>query len=418
MRLFNDIRRDYLGPALSSESLYSFLDRSARPYANNVRVLLEQWFCDYRGFADPESTGHLQSRIRDSDDRHFIAAFFELYCFALTSRQGFTCRPEPQAEEKTYDFRIERDGRPAFFLECVTVSGVSDDESKSDRRVAAIEDTLNRRICSTEFFLIVKIAEGPSIAPPIARLCPQIDDWLSGIDPDSVEVDYKDTEERFDPQMPRIPGLLETTLPRLDKEVGGWEFTFFAVPRRRGATSSTWRPVGSIMRMYGENKSIVRWMDCKKPLMRALEEKARRYGDLEAPFVIAVNATDRFVDKLDIQDVMAGTHGIHEPDGKGNFELAEVHLENFWFRRGKPVNTRVGGVLTVIRLNPFSIASQTPLLWCNPWASDQVDLIPWQGPKNILVPQSDKIDPLRIDALPGSAATEILQISPAWPIET
>ena len=30
-----------------SEPIYSFLDRSALPIANNVRELLETWFADY-----------------------------------------------------------------------------------------------------------------------------------------------------------------------------------------------------------------------------------------------------------------------------------------------------------------------------------------------------------------------------------
>lgn len=417
MRLFDDLKRDYLGPASSSESLFSFLNRSARPYAENVRMLLEQWFLEYQGVADQNSAGHLESRIRGSDDRHFLAAFFELYCFAFISKQGFTCVPHPQGGEKTCDFHVQRDGATAFVLECVTVSGISDDESKSDRRVAAIEDTLNRRICSTEFFLIVKIAEGQSAAPSIARLCPQIDDWLSSIDPDSVNVDYESTDQAFDPPMPRVLGLLEETLPSFSKSIGKWEFTFYAVPRRRGSTGTTWRPVGSIMRVYGEDKSIVRWIDCKNSLRRALAEKARRYGTLEVPYIIALNATDIFVDDLDIHDLLVGTHGIHAYNNDGEVELTEVRLENFWFRHGKPINRKVSGVLTSIRLSPFSVANETPVLWFNPWASHKIDSIPWQGPKNILVPQDSKIDPIQIDQVSGISAAEILQLNHNWPIE-
>jgi hypothetical protein len=416
LRIFDDVYRDHTGPAQSSESSFSFLNRSARPYAENVRQLLERWFGEYNRAAEALSSRHLLTRLRGSDDRHFMAAFFELYCFAFFNAQGFECKPEPQTEEPTYDFTVERDGKPAFSLECVSVSGVSDKETTSNQRVASIQDTLNRRIVSSDFFLIVKIAEGPGQTPSIAGLCPRIDDWLSGLDPDVVAVEYEEREE-INPKRGHISRQLEEALPSIEVEINGWEFLFIAVPRESNATGAV-RPVGSVIRLYGETKSMVRCLDCKKPLRRALAEKARKYGTLDTPFVIALNATDAFADDLDIKDTLVGARGIHEYNDKGEVELTEVQLASFWFDHGKPTHARVSGVLTSIQLHPFSVARQTPILWCNPWASYRVDSVSWRGPRNILVPQNDKTDPLRINTISGETAYEILGLDPNWPLQS
>lgn len=78
MRVFDDVGRDHMGPAQFSESSFSFLNRSARPYAKNVRNLLERWFGEYNRAADDYSSRDLLARLRRSDDdRQFLAAFFE-----------------------------------------------------------------------------------------------------------------------------------------------------------------------------------------------------------------------------------------------------------------------------------------------------------------------------------------------------
>lgn len=322
----------------------------------------------------------------------------------------------PKTEDRSYDFAVAWDGKPAFSLECASVSGVSDDETASNRRIASVEDTLNRRITSSDFFLIVKIVEGPGQTPSIAGICPRIDNWLSGLDPDVVAVEYDDREE-INPKKEHPPTQLEEPLPSIEVEINGWEFLFIAVPRKRNSTGAI-RPVGSVIRLYGETKSMVRFLDCKRPLRRALADKARRYNTPDIPFLIGLNATDDFADNLDIKDILVGGRGIHEYNDNGEVELTEVQLENFWFERGKPTNMKVSGVLTSIQLNPFSLARQTPILWCNPWASHGVNEVPWRGPRNILIPQRDKTDPLGVNTILGETACEILELDPNWPLES
>src|SRR5437016_1395 len=92
MSLFDRCAREYLGPAAHSEASYSILNRSARPEAQAVRTVLDAWF---RCFPN-ESRADLRARFRRRDKRQHLAAFFELYCYALLNAQGFDVEAHPK----------------------------------------------------------------------------------------------------------------------------------------------------------------------------------------------------------------------------------------------------------------------------------------------------------------------------------
>src|SRR5207253_4733053 len=114
--LFDNIKRDYTGPALYDEPAFAFLNRSSQVRIQLVRQLLEGWFDDFPDRGKPD----LRSRLRSKRDREHWGAFFELYCYCLLRRQGFMISLHPEADPtKTTrpDFLVEKNGMPAFYME-------------------------------------------------------------------------------------------------------------------------------------------------------------------------------------------------------------------------------------------------------------------------------------------------------------
>lgn len=59
-KLFNRMNRDFTGPKLYAESIFDYLNRSARLEYKRIRTLLEQWFERFSSEVQDE----LRERIR------------------------------------------------------------------------------------------------------------------------------------------------------------------------------------------------------------------------------------------------------------------------------------------------------------------------------------------------------------------
>src|SRR5659263_296580 len=88
MRIFDDIQRRYKGPALHGEKTFSFVNRSARPAVDAIRMVLEDWFARYPSADQPS----LRRRFRDN----FDSAFFELFIHEWLLRAGARVQVHPE----------------------------------------------------------------------------------------------------------------------------------------------------------------------------------------------------------------------------------------------------------------------------------------------------------------------------------
>src|SRR5207302_643080 len=90
-------------------------------------------------------------------------------------------------------------------------------------------------------------------------------------------------------------------LPRLNFAYGDWQIEFDVIPKRRGAARQIEsRPVG----LYPPH---ARWGECDGSLRRVLSAKAKRYGRVAQPYLIAVNALSPWgVDKNDYRSALFG----------------------------------------------------------------------------------------------------------------
>jgi len=150
VQLFEDMQRTYIGDKEPRESIYTFLNRSARPEYERVRGVLEMWFRNI-----PETFRNALRTSFCSGDQQHLGAFFEIYCHTLLKKQGFSVSLQEvvdQTNGNPVDFLVRASNIPLFYLEA-TVALDSEDTLKSQRHLHQLLEALNT--LSEPFFQII-----------------------------------------------------------------------------------------------------------------------------------------------------------------------------------------------------------------------------------------------------------------------
>lgn len=390
MMLFDDIARDFKKLHGHSEPLFSYLNRSARPSMTRVRELMENWFSRY----PQDGQYELRARFRSPDDIQHKGAFFELYMHALLSHLGYRVEAHPAIllSSTHPEFLVHKEGVPIFYLEATLAAGPSE-ETAADKRESAVYDTIDK-MHSPKFFIGVKVEMSTAKAPPGRKWRNNLETWLSGLDPDEIGATMK-------------PGGLED-LPSLTLEHDGWRVAFQAIPKSPAARGKPGvRPIGLFHIPFHECKED-EWV------RNAIKEKATKYGNLNLPYVIAIDVLSVFSnDDLMIKDALFGDEQIScyaLPGGKFHDRLTRATNGAFRGPNG-PRNTRVSGVVICNDLSCVSIAKISPVLWHNPWASYPMDSGAWPFPQWVLDESKTRIVPRS-----GRDAGEFFGLPKEWPI--
>jgi len=389
-KLFDEMDRDYTGPALYAEPMFDYLNRCARLECKRIRNLLEQWFKNFPS----EFQDELRTRFRSKDDRQHLAAFFELYLHELLSKSGFSVEIHPVVSNKAThpDFKVLKDGKPLFYLEA-TLAALSDEDTSAKARENQVYDALNR-MKSPNFFVGVKVHGAPTTNPPGAKMRRFLERRLSNLDPDMIAEQFQQ-------------GGFET-LPRWEWKHDDWQITFFPIPKKPEARGKPGvRPIG--LQMY-DARLITPHIGIKK----AIQDKATKYGELDLPYIVAINVMDEFgADDIDISNALFGEEQV-TLIFRGNEVIGKRpgrKPNGAWYGPDGPQNKRVSAVLIAVNLNPWKIAKVTPVLWHNPWANYPLPSDIWQLPQ--LIP--DEKDN-RLFKKDGKSAWQLLSLCPNWPI--
>ncbi|HHT9135263.1 MAG TPA: hypothetical protein ACFYD2_10205 [Candidatus Avalokitesvara rifleensis] len=149
IRLFDEIERSDTGPQLHSETDYAYLNRSARPDADRIRFVLEDWFSRY----PKKKQVRLQERFRKNE---YESAFFELYLHEIMLQQGFECQVEPIVGscEKRPDFLVFHQDRKCFYLEAI-VPELPKYDARHDKHLRVFYDELDK--IQSEFSSFVEV---------------------------------------------------------------------------------------------------------------------------------------------------------------------------------------------------------------------------------------------------------------------
>jgi len=352
MTLFDDFERKDLDSASYSEASFGYLNRSARPLFIEIRKFLEDWFAKYPSFHQNE----LRSQFRSDNNIQFEGAFFELLLheMLLKLKCKVSIHPKVYGTDRAPDFLAEplNSHSSDFFLEATVVNFLSSADMAEEARLNNIYDILNRYVDASNFFIDVKVGKGPKSQPPAKRIASFLNEKLKEIDPDEIALLY---EKDYD------------LIPQWTFRYDEWNIVFRPVPRKpsaRGKQNSM-----SLGMFSGEMKQV----DHITPLRDAILDKAGSYGELEKPYVIAVNAMEP-IDDYVVMSALFGqeqyTYYLHEeshpeiPDRK-----VSRKLDGVWINYSGPKNTRVSAVLVVHHLRPWSISGADIRLYHNPWAS-------------------------------------------------
>jgi len=380
MCIFRRIPRTDKEPRGYSEGHYTFLDRSARPQAENVRELINCWFSRY----PIDGKKELRNRMNSGDERQFESAFFELFLHEMLSELhcGIDICPLPAVEKgKRPDFLVSHNVSNDFYLEAVNVTEKTDKSPAAEARMNLVYDIIERNLDSQDFWLSLRIEGAPRESPPARRLVEHLSRWLRSLEWESVTSDLK------------INGI--NRLPTYHFSHDIWRIEFTAHPKsesKRGEKGS--RPIGM-------QTEAVWFEDSGEGLKQAIKRKASRYGKLVKPYIIAVNLISDYTEASEISDALYGS--VEACDDCQ--EPRRLMDGAFTPKR----NTRVSGVLVCSCVLPYNLAKSTACLYHNPWAR-----LPCPNALGVL-PCALCCNEKGVGKRAGKSPREILALPEDWP---
>lgn len=365
--LFNEISRSYTGPELYSETDYEYLNRSARPEADKIRTVLEDWFSRY----PKKEQNNLLQRLKSSE---FESGFFELYLHEVVSRQGFKCQVEYTV--RTPDFLVLHNDKKCFYLEA-TEPKLPRRDVKHNAYYFDLLDRLNEIKSIYHFSVGVE-----GYLTEYANL-PDFIRWLQ-------EAEKQQTDN--DEYIKRMNNGAEVKIKISPK------------PKGRGGSSEN---IGIVS--YG-----VRSIQTTTMINKAIKKKARHYNKPDLPFVIAINIKERIFDERMAASALFGNETITVNVDTGEDSIGrDTSTAALLDPKGRAKNTRVSGVLILHNLNPWNIINRIPQLWHTPWAKRPFPPELWQLPQ--LIPNASKGI---YEKKEGKSISDLLHLPSHWPLMT
>ncbi|MCA1373567.1 MULTISPECIES: hypothetical protein [unclassified Bradyrhizobium] len=338
MSIFDDIPRDDLGPPLQDETQFAYLNRSGRAEAARVREKVDAWFAAY-----PEShRDALVARFRSAIDDQHRSAFFELFLYHMLLARGLkVLEIEPKLEhtDKSPDFLVENAKGDRFYVEAVQASGLSAQQVAAQARLntalSAIDSTP-----SPLHFLDLRVTGSPTAPLSTKKLKTALKSWIAGLPAD-------ETARQASPFVWEEHGA--------KIQLNAWTRN---KPDKKG-------------RAIGVRRSPVMRIDPSQEIRPGLRKKASRYGKLDHPYLVAINALSTHHSELAVIDALLGTPYVQLSKGPNGEEIVEHRRrpDGVWYGPpdGQPQNTRLSGVLALMKIDPWNFASKTGLLIPNPW---------------------------------------------------
>ena len=273
LRLFDQEVRTEHRPAHRAQTEFDFMNRSAWPAYANIREALERWFEDYPAGAQ----GDLRARFRSSDHNH-PAALFELFLHQLLLRLGLSpeVHPTPASGKGRPDFAVTGVNGSRCYVEANVVNKLRwDSEDPLENQILDAIDAVAERQ-PTRIGVAVSTRGTLHQSHRRSSIQREVRDWLDRIDPLSLSPTHFDQNPHL--RVRRDDWVAELTafgpLPRRSKRL-----------IQGGPTKAGFQDEGAL-------------------LADSLTRKARRYGALDSPLVLAVNTGNVFTDSSEEHDAL------------------------------------------------------------------------------------------------------------------
>lgn len=354
-RLFEDRHRDddrYLQPGETSIDL---LDRTSRPELAWPRSYLNDWFENWPA----DGRNELRSRLRAKDQANVVGAFWELYLHEAHRRLGFAIVREPELTGRANppDFLMEKDD-VSFYLEA-TVFGPSDAAVARQKR----EDLVTQAVQAAyhpDFLIRLKAVIPGTSQASSAAITEAVERWLATLDWESEYARYLAGDHRDKPTRIEAAGtqLLVLPWPR-DPTIRGDDTYPMVITFPGGGGVVNEAPA----------------------LLDDLKGKARQFGKLDRPYVVAVLVTRPLAFPHDVPAALFGPEVVRIPVGPGG-PVGDATLARdpraFWVWGNEQRGTRVSAVLAAFHVHPWRVTEAELRLWRSPWPSYPLaDCLPW-----------------------------------------
>jgi hypothetical protein len=153
--------------------------------------------------------------------------------------------------------------------------------------------------------------------------------------------------------------------PELEITDQNWTMRASAIPRRNYAVARS--------RIVGAVGSAATWCNDEQVLRDTVKKKARHYGELDRPFVLAVATLSPFLDTEDVMNALFGKEVyLLRPDQPHAEPRVIRRPDGAWRGPRGPQNTRVSALLLAKSLISWTAAQTNPCVLFNPWARHSV----------------------------------------------
>lgn len=352
--IFDEFVRTDIGFMGQSESVFRFINQSARDETCRVRELLETWFSQVAA----SNQSSLRGDFRSGSDIQFASAFLELYVHELLRLLGHEIEIHPSlpGTSKRPDFRATLDD-DSLVLECRVVPEESVAEQGDNRRLAEVADSL-RQIESDEFRVVLQGDGVPQTSVPTGRWKRAVRHWLG--------------------QLSRC-SILQEGPEQLHLAHDGFSLHVKAHALRV-------KKPGSIVAIqaFGEGEMVTSHV----AIRNAILEKSGKYGSLDVPYIIVVN-------------------GLSDPVDEEQFFMALYGQDGVW--QDRTGNTRISGIIAFDRLGPRTIPTCRPVLFLNPDAKHE-----YHGPL-VTALTTCRFDRSKPVVVHGRSPTQIFELPVDWP---
>jgi hypothetical protein len=338
MTIFDDITREDTNPPYQDDTAFAYLNRSGRPEAARVRQLVDDWLTHYPAHDRDSLVARLRSAI---DDQH-RGAFFELFIHELVITRGHkvvAIEPKLAHTEKSPDFLVEAKEGHQLYLECVVATGRSQQEVAEQARLNKALTAINRTPPPVHF-LDLSVHGAPTAPISIKKMKRMLLAWIAKLPDDDTCMDAAPFEY----------------------EECGVSISLRSFPRRNRDRAG---------RAIGARFFPVRQVTDDEDVRGALEKKASRYGTLDHPYVVAVNALGVWARESNAEDALFGSPCLvvrRMEDGTITRE-EDRNTDGVWWGPAGGRRKRLSAVLSTEQIDPWNFASRHGRLIHNPWAT-------------------------------------------------
>lgn len=377
MKLFSEVTRSETDPSKFNENKYDYYNRTARSDCETIRNSLETWFDKYPDYEKAE----LKSRFQKT----FSDAFFELFLHQLFLKQGFsiTIHPEIEGTSKRPDFLISK-GNVELYIEAKEAKDKTRQEETMENIENEIFDSLNNLELDDYFLTIGELTLKKGIQPSTKEIKRKVLSFVESTTPEKLSQELAEY------------GLKDNNWITYEDEN-----CFISVSLIPKIKAHKVRPLGIL-------PTKMKWGGSQESIKNSIKKKANRYGKLDKPYIICINATGILGNgSYDVENTLWGESLVNRPidSSKGYPQFEDYKKGLFSDERGPKIKNV--SALIITNVMEFNIPVANFWFVKHPFSNNTIDL-------DLFHLKKTEVLNGKITHLPGKDFGEVMNIPIDW----